>query len=190
LRSTFFQHQSGKLKKELARNEGILEPGSELAEERNCNPAIADSVALYIGPHTFFLQKFPQDILTIGNRTVLAIDKIGADISVSKLELFDEAGAVFATVDNQSGTNSFWISPNSKEVRPDRHTLVVYDRNNDEALRVKFINPKVISINGVFRHANSGPVIFQPHYFQIGGIKGNGGGCSPGAVFQTVFKVD
>jgi hypothetical protein len=177
------------LKKELARNEGVLEPGNNFPP-RNCKSTDTSLVALYIGPHTFFLKKFPQSILKIAGRDILSLDKKGDNIAIKTLNLFDDSGTAFATIDSTNEDNHFWVAPNVRKYRPDTHTLVVYDGNAQEALRITFLNEKAISITGVFRYARRPPAIFAPDFFQMGGVSGKGGACSQGAVFSdTAFNL-
>src|SRR6202140_1931511 len=162
------------LAKELARNEGILEPGSDYSGRPSC-PAASDKwVGLYIGPHTFYLDKFPQPIIRIAQREILTLDRKGENLVIRTLNLFDDQGNVFASINNGVAPNNFWVKPDVRRYRPDKHTLVVFDRHNDEALRIIYLNPHAISITGTFRYLGRPPVIYTPTFFQAGGISGSG----------------
>jgi hypothetical protein len=181
--------KSENLKKEFARNEGVLEPGDDFPP-RECKSTDPSLVALYIGPNTFFLKTFPQSILKIAGRDILSLDKKGDNIAIKTLNLFDDSGAAFATIDSANDNNHFWVAPNVRKYRPDSHTLVVFDKDAQEALRVTFLNERAISITGVFRYAGRSPATFKPDFFQMGGFSGRGGACSQGAYFtDTVFNL-
>ena len=178
------------LQKELAKFEGVLEPANEPGEDRKCTPDDASAVALYFGLHTFFIQTFPQVIIRIAGREILTLDRVGKNISIVAMALFDDAGAI-ATIDSKAEHNKFWVSPNVRKVRPDKSTLIVYDRNANEVLSLRYLNEKTIAVTGTFKYAGRPPLVVRSNYFQMGGISGTGRGCSPGAPFKdSIYAID
>lgn len=179
------------LEKELAKYEGVLEPGNKASLNRNCRPATDDLMAAYLGPNTFHIKQFPQKIISIAGRDILILNKIEKKIYISKLELFDNRGDSIAVIDDRGEPSRFWIANNVRKERPDKSTLVVYDRTAEEVLRIEYLNETAISIMGKFKYGNRAPLILQPNYFEMGGISGRFGTCSPnGASFEAIFRND
>jgi hypothetical protein len=172
------------IQKTLASNEGVLEPGNEKAEDRKCDPPTSEAVALYIGPHTFYIHQFPQRIITIAHKDILTLNKVGDNLVITTLRLYPEVGDIFARIDE----NGFWISPNIRKVHPNTHTLIIYDGNDDEALNINYANTRVVFINGIFRYKGK-MALFMPHWSKMDGISGPGGACSRDATFGTIFDI-
>jgi hypothetical protein len=147
----------------------VLEPANEVAEDRHCKAPNENSVAIYLGPHTFYIGNFPQQIITIANRDILTLDKKDNDIVITTLRLYDDSDNIFARIDE----NGFWVSPDVRKKRPDRSSLIVYDKHDDEALNIRYVNPRVISINGLFQYQHR-TALFKPTFFKMGGISGAG----------------
>jgi hypothetical protein len=99
-------------------------------------------------------------ILNLHGEIVLAIDPTGANIVISILQIYDQAGRVIVHVDR----NGFWVAPSAaRAIRPDPSTLIVYDNTDTEILNLRVLNAKTITLTGIFRHPGlNGPVLIQP----------------------------
>jgi hypothetical protein len=165
----------------------VLTPGGEVADDANCKAPNSDAVALHIGPHTFYIGRFPQRIITIAGKNILTLSNRDGDLLITTLRLYDEAGDIFARIDE----NGFWVAPDVRKKKPDRHTLIIYDKHDDEALDIKYINAHVVSINGIFRYEGR-TVLFTPTFSKMGGISGPGGVCTTKELFyaKSIFSFD
>jgi hypothetical protein len=165
----------------------ILTPGNEAADDRNCKSPNGQAVALYIGPHTFYIGGFPQRIITIANKNILTLSKRDNDIIITTLRMYDENGNIIARIDQ----NGFWVAPDVRKKKPDRHSLIVYDRHDDEVLNIKYLNPHAVYINGIFRYEGR-TAMFTPTFFKFGGISGSGGACTTKELSfdKSIFNFD
>jgi hypothetical protein len=71
-------------------------------------------------------------------------------------DVFDTHGNLSARIRD----NEFNVIPgqHSYRERPDRSTLVVYDKQGKEMLRVRYLNPAAAQIRGIFACADMPPV--------------------------------
>src|SRR6202012_5128959 len=67
--------------------------------------------------------------------------------------MFDDRNDIIARIDK----DGFWVQNNVRKKRPDECTLVVFDPSATEVLRLQYLNPKAISVQGLFRHPKMGP---------------------------------
>ena len=94
-------------------------------------------------------------------------DSTTGHIRVTTLQIFDDRKDSIATMDD----GHFWVKFGSKKKRPDKSTLVVYDHLNKEVLRVRFLNPHAISVQGLFRHPKRVETIeITKKFLRIGGV--------------------
>jgi len=87
-------------------------------------------------------------------------------------DVFSQSGILIARIQN----NEFHLVAGqySYSERPDRHTLAVYDQQGRELLWVRYLNPKVVKIRGVFSCPNYSPsVIFDDEGIHFLGDQGN-----------------
>ena len=174
------------LEKELSSNEGVLLPGNDNVDTHDCLPPDASAVGLYIGPHTFYVHDIPQRIITISGKLLLAVKRQKGSLVITTLRLYPEVGDIFARIDE----NGFWVSPGIRKKRPDLHTLIICDGSDEEALNIRYANPRAIQINGIF-HYEGKTILIRPNYFQMDGFSGPGGVCSKNAVFsRSIFNFD
>jgi len=101
---------------------------------------------------------FPQTIIRIGNDKMLTMDEIAGRITLSG-KFFSRDGKIVAELKD----NEFYINPNNyfRKKRPDTHSLVVYDQEGTEILKVRFINPHTIKFTGIIRHPLATVVISE-----------------------------
>jgi hypothetical protein len=175
--------------RELALNEGVLEPGNDYPDHK-CGALNKKWTALLIGPGLFYLDKFPQSILKIANQDILTLDRVGDNLVIQTLNLFDEQGYALVSINKAIAPNNFWVAPDVRKYRPDKHTLVVFDKRATEVLRIVYLNPHAISVNGIFRYAGYSPVIITPTFFQMGGFRDSGSTCTsqPISAGNTIYN--
>lgn len=180
--------QSQNLAKELARNEGTLEPANDVVTEK-CPMPHKDTFELKIGPSAFFIGNFNKTIINIAGQNIMALtEQKGGSIKISLLRVYDDRSNIIVRIDE----NSFWVDTGVRKKRPDKSTLKIYDHNDDEVLNIRFQNTHVVSILGIFRYL--GRIIrITPDLIQVGqppgGMARDHGSCSVDSP-ATVFKLD
>jgi len=169
--------KSENLAKELARNEGTLEPAGDIVTER-CPPPHKDAFELKIGPSAFFIGGFNKTIFNIAGQSILALtEQKGGSVKISLLRVYDDRNNIIVRIDE----NDFWVDSGVRKRRPDKSTLKIYDHNDDEILNMRFQNKHVVSILGIFRYL--GRIIrVTPDLIQAGqppgGMARDHGSCS------------
>ena len=168
------------LEKELSSNEGILLPDSLPRPPAICGEKDDDFV-VRIGGGSIFGKTSPRVILTHAGQNLIEVSVSGNELIIKNITVFDIHGDIIATITN----GNLWVHPLSRKNRPNRSQLIVYDRHNNEALYVHFINAKTIALRGIFGYPGTEPVIVtdtefstHKHSYVIGGIcveNSNGG---------------
>jgi hypothetical protein len=162
--------QGQNLEKELARNEGVLEPGHDVVSIPSCATPHTNPVALHMGPETILIGGFPRNIFRLANQEVLTLgqEKPG-NIKILLLRIYDDRNNIIARIDG----NEFWIGEGIRKKHPDRSTLKIYDHNDDEVLNIRYQNPYAVSILGIFRYLGR-LIMVTPTIMQAGGFRDHG----------------
>ena len=87
--------------------------------------------------------------------------------------------------------DKFYINRNNvfRHARPDRHTLVVYDLQGDEALYIRYVNPTTVKLRGHFAYPGYMPVIIDDASTLIGDRFYENtcmGGAAPGGAIISI----
>jgi len=130
-------------------------------------PATPDGALLVLwGSNASWSTGMPHTVIQMGQRKVLAITNTpkGKGLLITALEIFDDRGEVIAHIED----NDFWVKDGSRAKRPDASTLVVFDHNNAEVLRVRLLNRTTLSVLGVFRAPGSPVVVLAEDQTAIG----------------------
>ena len=154
---------------DLSKYEGELFPASDVDPNTNMTTAFGNALAVELGSGVALASQFPHTIIRMAGDEMLTINRDSATghIRVTTLQIFDDRKDSIATMDD----GHFWVKFGSKKKRPDKSTLVVYDHLNKEVLRIRFLNPHAISVQGLFRHPKRAETIeITDKFLQIGGI--------------------
>ncbi len=140
---------------DLSKNEGILIPSNAPMPELARKCGLPDNaLAVFIGSNLAWSTRFPHIVLEMADEQMLVIDKDGNhNLKVTVLRIFDDRDDIIARIDE----DGFWVQNTLRRKRPDQSTLIVYDHNDTEVLKLKYLNPRAISVQGVFRHAKIKP---------------------------------
>jgi hypothetical protein len=123
----------------------------------NCQPS-PDALMIFLGTSLAWTTRMPHTIIEVAGQELLSIDRFKSGISIKILRIFDDKKDIIARVEN----GDFWVSPNIRKIHT-KHTLTVYDHNDDEVLNIDFLNEKAILITGTFRQPTLDiPVIVAP----------------------------
>jgi hypothetical protein len=145
---------------------GELLPAKDPTPPNPCGKIPSDAIALFLGNSAVFGNTFPHTVLMVRNENVLSIGKSGPGMTVSA-KVFSRDGRIVAqTIDNE-----FFINPNNffRRERPDKSTLVVYDQEDRQVLRVRYLNSSAIRILGIFNFPGISPVIIDEDQLVLSG---------------------
>jgi len=127
-----------------------LMPGSKVRPQmpRGCDPP-ADAMVVLFGSNVAWGTKFPYTVLEMDKTKMLAISKVAgkSQISIDVLRIFDESKKIIARIDE----DGFWVASDVRRQKPNRSTLVVYDGADQQALKIEFLNPNTLYIEGISR---------------------------------------
>jgi hypothetical protein len=169
--------QGQNLAKELARNEGVLEPARDIVPVPDCASPHTNPVALHIGPSAILIGGFPRNIFRIANQEILTLgEEKNGNMKILLLRIYDDRNNIIARIDG----NEFWVGVGIRKKHPDRSTLKIYDHNDDEVLNIRYQNPHAVSILGIFRYLGR-VVTVTPTLMQVGGIRDHGSCAMEGA---------
>jgi hypothetical protein len=103
---------------------------------------------------------------------MLVIDKDQKGrVFVKVLRIFNAQDEIQVRFDD----GDIWVNQGIRTKRPDKSTLVIYDKSDKEVLNLSYLNPHSIKISGVFLHPPSAPVIVGETSMSIGGATMSGG---------------
>jgi hypothetical protein len=143
--------------RELEKNAGVLYPGNVPRPPVSCPAPIDPSdFMVLLGDNAYLGKNFPRTLLSLRGEEIIVADQTpeGA-LTLRALRVFDSKNEIIARIDERG----FWIHPNSRKLRPDRSTLIVYDSDDRQVLNLRFLNPTTISITGLFRSRGSAVLI-------------------------------
>jgi hypothetical protein len=117
--------------------------------EHWCNKIVANSFRIYFGDYLVVVHGFPNRVLSLAKQDMLTLDRdIAGHIIIKSLTVFD-GDQLIAKVDG-----SGWQAESFRKTE-DQSTLIVYNHENDEALRLRYLNPDAIRLFGIFQHPKS-----------------------------------
>ena len=152
----------------------ILKPGNEPIPPHAALRRVPDkALMVFLGTNLAWATRMPHTVLMMGGEPMIAIDRHqnSNQIVVSVLRIFDDRHNIIARIDE----GGFWVENSTRSKRPDPHTMQVYDHNDVEVLRIVFLNPRAISVTGVFRHRDVAvPVIVTANNAVVGGMTMSG----------------
>ena len=131
---------------ELSLPNGWLIPANDELPQSDCSPA-ANELALYMGTNASVSGKFPHTLIQYRGKDVLSIDRNDKNQIAVTVEVRGVDDKLIATIDK----NNFNLTQNALQThkpRPDRNTFVVYDEYGNQALNVRYLNPRAIRISG------------------------------------------
>jgi hypothetical protein len=128
-----------------------------------------DAWLVFLGSTIAWTTRMPHTIVEMGPDKMLVIDKdkSGDKLVLSALKIFDDSNNAIARIDE----HGVWMANSTRIKKLDASTLVVFDRGNIEVLRIAFLNPKALSITGIFRHAGVRTVSITSEYLDIGRMR-------------------
>lgn len=135
---------------------GLLVPANEQDPKTNCPRVPSNAVLILLGNMPVYATKFPHRVISVDkDEVLLSIDRKEKGIAVSA-RVFSEDGKIVAEIIN----NEFFLNTSNyfRRVRPDKHTLVVYNLAGEEVLSVRYLNKRTVRLLAHFRHPSGAEV--------------------------------
>ena len=115
------------------------------------------SKAIFLGTDVAFFNQYPHVVLAMQiSRTspvvpLLVIDEHADTIGIKALKIFDENGDIMTDFDD----DAFWINSELRSKKASSHELIVFDRHDNVAADVNYLNRSAIRISGTFSFGGS-----------------------------------
>jgi hypothetical protein len=146
----------------------------------SCRRVPTDALKVFLGSNLGLTTSDEVKVLTLGNTDVLSLRRTSKGLAVNA-KTFSEDGKIIAEVID----SRFYINRNNAfRIDTDKHSLRVYDQQDQKVLDVRYINPHSVKVLGIFRASGFGPVVVDENQMSFGGSE-LAGGCFSGA---TLFK--
>ncbi len=166
---------------------GLLIPGDEPdpALPSSCyrvHPVPPDALRVYLGGDAGYTTADQVTVLTVRGTDLLALRRTSKGLAINA-KTFSEDGKIIAEIID----NRFYINPNNffKMVRPDSHSITVYDLRNRKVLDIRFINSHSVKVLGIFQLPGVAPVIIDEAQLSVGGINITGSRFSGQKLFNV-----
>lgn len=144
---------------------GLLTPANDPSPPTppDCLLPSKGAVALYFGTSVAYLNESAHhSLFTVKGESLLSLDRSPEGLKITA-NIYDQNGMVTYLKDNE-----FNITPSvyQRRERPDKHTLIVYDKWGKRVLYVRYLNPSAIKILGTFWHSTlSHPFVIEEEQF-------------------------
>jgi hypothetical protein len=169
------------VQRELDLPYGELVPANDPSPSHaNCRRSPSDAVFIYFGSAavSYAPSGFTDHtVLRIGGHNLLSLNRSPKGVTVSA-QIFDSDGIL---VEMDHGQFKVYRGDFIKREHPDGHTLVVYDKWNNERIRVRYLNPNAINITGRFFYPGYASIVAKEDELQIGTNSFQGGSCVGGS---------
>jgi hypothetical protein len=162
--------------KELAANEGLLEPGDKRSPKipASCGAAVPENAVLFFfGSNLDWSTDRPHAAISVGQELLSISVRKDGNASIDHLTIFDDRDNVIANIEQ----NKLWVELGTRQYRPDKSTLSVKDHLNKEVVKIEFLNPRSIRLSGVFRYPGAPPIVITDDLANIRGMQISGS-CS------------
>ncbi len=162
---------------------GVLKPSNESNPMLEI-PVPQNALLINFGSNFAFSTQSSFVAVRIANDDVLTVSRSREGISLNA-HVYSADGRIVAGIEN----NEFTINPNNyfKKKRPDKSTFIVYNQSGEEALNVRFANPRYMLVTGTFHLPKYGTLTATNDGIRTPGggiIQGNISGENRGAQFS------
>jgi hypothetical protein len=157
------RQSSEELEKRVKPSSGSLTPDNKTNPNSISIPPKA--LCLLLGNSVAYSSSFPHTVIEVGTEPLLVINKQGNNVTITA-KFFSRDGKIIAELKE----NQFYINQNNsyRMVRPNDHSLIVYDEQTNEALNVYFLNPRAIKLTGRFYFPRHHPIIISEEWLMLG----------------------
>jgi len=144
---------------------GLLIPGNDPTPPNPCGETPPGEIAIYIGDMAATSPSASLVVLQVGQENLLELEKTNDGLVIN---------AAIYTPDNREVAritrNAIRVTPASGYYaeRPDPHTLVILDPEDQKALYVRYLNPTAVKILGIFYYKRALWAVFDDNEQHIG----------------------
>jgi hypothetical protein len=112
--------------------------------ERGCEGMETDANDYFIvmKSATSWFHDFPHVVLSIKGRNMITVSKSSDGLLVVSMDIRTDKNILIARFDEQG----FEVSPALNRRHPDKSTIIVEDRYGNELVKVRYVNPRALSI--------------------------------------------
>jgi hypothetical protein len=105
------------------------------------------AMKIFIGSNMAWSTRFPHTVLRMGGTDMLVVDRdADGSLTIKTLRVFDANGELLARFDD----GIIWSNVEIRTARPDKSTLAIFDKADEEIMRIRFMNPQSLKITGTF----------------------------------------
>src|ERR1700730_7401637 len=158
----YYEHD----KRELTKSEGVLYSAELPRPANRCAIPDSDFAVLAGGGASFGPSQYTNILNIAGYNIISARQDANGRLTLNTLRIFDDQDNIIARIEENG---DFWLHQSARRIRPDWSTIIIYDRHDNEALNLRLINKKTISIGGIFRVKGHSPVIISASSIKING---------------------
>lgn len=169
---------------ELQQNTGFLVPANDpMPQVCQQEEVPSGETRIYAGGGMSVVNpNVPYSLISIAGHKLLWVTTSRDGISISG-RIYDSDGALAILTNNHFKTSR---NLGFKPERPDRHTLIVYNKWDRTAFSIRFLNPEAVKVGGTFFYPGYPPVIIDNDSIKIGHVTMQGN-CNfsphfPGAI--------
>jgi hypothetical protein len=151
-----------------------------------CTPP-ANVIVVSLGSNIGWTNANRLSPLTIDGEPVAILEKENnGTMNIVSLKIYDDQGNAIV---QKRELELIWVKPDLKTSRPDKSTLVVYDRAGVEAFRIRYANKLSLIISGQFLGRNGTLVNVTDHSVEWGRGNRASGNCAGFSIGGTLFTV-
>lgn len=161
---------------DLQQNFGVLTPAHDPMPPVPCRfiQPTPSAIRVYAGGGLFWTNSDHFSLVSVGGRPI-----IFAGLQDGKMEISGDVYSPDGDLVHIDG-NKFETLAGFKPGRPDRHTLIVWDKWHQKVLDIRFLNPHAIRLSGEFRAPGHAPVIIDDDDIKVGSLGSFSASCSSG----------
>jgi hypothetical protein len=132
----------------LRARSGLLVPGHGPTPRNFCGEGKPGKVIVTFGDRAVTVGKFPITVVNVGGERLLRLDRDAEGNMLLSADIYDQDHNILATVENnkyETDSSVFRVQ------RDDLSSLTVIARKDKQTvLDVRYVNPQMIAVNGVF----------------------------------------
>jgi hypothetical protein len=117
-----------------------------------------DAFVIFAGTSAIWTDRFPIVLLRMNGIPMLSIDSVDGELEIKTLKIFDVSPSLIASVDD----GEIWVAPQVRHQKPNRSTLIVYDKTDTQVLKVRLLNLNTLYVEGIFRDVRGTAVSILP----------------------------
>lgn len=133
--------------------QGHLTPAQYDSPPSACNSGVKPGDAvLYYGNSAAVTSIFPHAVLRIRGRDVISLNRDADGALTINMEILGSDGRAIVEIKD----NVFTVNPNNffSMERPDKSSLIVYDRHKEKVVDIEYLNEAAIRVTGVIHYAD------------------------------------